>query len=124
MNDDAVIEAMAQAICDELGKQAAKDCEPHIQWAYLIDDFRNEYFDIARAALAAYRKAQWAGKFAGAIDALQSAEAKLARLREFVGDLAGDGCHYGDNCPPFINTRHGTCLACRCRAALDAGKGE
>lgn len=44
--------------------------------------------------------------------------ATVERMRDFVSELADEECHYADNCPPFINTRHGTCLSCRARAAL------
>lgn len=45
-------------------------------------------------------------------------KAEVGRLRDFVGELADEPCSYGDGCPAFVGTRHGTCLHCQARAAL------
>lgn len=42
-----------------------------------------------------------------------------ARLRDFAQGFADEPCHYGDDCPPF-GARHGRCLNCRARAAMEA----
>jgi len=59
---------------------------------------------------------------AGDRDAAQSTiadlKAEVGRLRDFVGELADEPCSYGDGCPAFVGTRHGTCLHCQARAAL------
>ena len=59
---------------------------------------------------------------AGDRDAAQAAiselTAQVGRLRDFVGELADEPCSYGDGCPAFVGTRHGTCLHCQARAAL------
>ena len=59
---------------------------------------------------------------AGDRDAAQAAISELTvqvgRLRDFVGELADEPCSYGDGCPAFVGTRHGTCLHCQARAAL------
>lgn len=40
-------------------------------------------------------------------------KAEVGRLRDFVGELADEPCSYGDGCPAFVGTRHGTCLHCQ-----------
>ena len=41
----------------------------------------------------------------------------VARLKDFVTEIADDDCFYRDNCPTF-GTRHGKCLRCKAREAL------
>lgn len=52
----------------------------------------------------------------------QKAQLRLTRKLEhvvaFVLELAEEGCSYGDDCPAF-GSRHGTCLACRARNAIE-----
>ena len=43
---------------------------------------------------------------------------QVERLRDFAKDFADEPCAYGDGCPPFAGTRHGTCNNCKARAAL------
>ena len=43
---------------------------------------------------------------------------KSDALRDFAKDFADEPCAYGDGCPPFAGTRHGTCMNCKARAAL------
>lgn len=40
-------------------------------------------------------------------------------LSDALLDIAEGDCHYGDNCPTFGATRHGTCDACKARYALE-----
>jgi hypothetical protein len=40
-------------------------------------------------------------------------------VMRFVRELADEPCSYGDNCPDF-GTRHGRCLHCKARRALEA----
>lgn len=49
--------------------------------------------------------------------------ALVERLRDALADFADRDCHYGDGCPPFAGTRHGTCDPCKARAALAAADG-
>jgi len=46
-------------------------------------------------------------------------EKRVIELEKFLEDISCDGCKYGDNCPPFAGTRHGTCIPCRCRKLLE-----
>ncbi len=39
-------------------------------------------------------------------------------LKDFVQEIADEGCAYGDNCPPNAGTRHGDCMPCKARRAL------
>jgi hypothetical protein len=58
----------------------------------------------------------------GGMPAARKAKAiddQLKKLKEFVGELAEADCSYGDNCPDFAGTRHGKCLPCKAREALE-----
>ena len=46
---------------------------------------------------------------------------KVNRLRDFVQELADMGCWYADNCPQFSGLKHGTCIACAAKQALETG---
>jgi hypothetical protein len=37
--------------------------------------------------------------------------------RDFIREIANDGCSYGDNCPP-TGTHHGQCRACKAKEVL------
>ena len=37
---------------------------------------------------------------------------------DLVRELAEQECKYGDGCPKFSGSRHGTCIPCKARAAL------
>ena len=50
--------------------------------------------------------------------ALAEARERIARLEGFIGDLADYDCEYGDNCPTNTGSRHGTCIPCKARKAL------
>lgn len=52
--------------------------------------------------------------------ALEAARGEAARLRSFIEGVADRDCEYGDQCPPFSGSRHGTCDGCAARAALAA----
>lgn len=60
------------------------------------------------------RKSVQEGKPDRIADLLEEAATAL----EFVQDLADESCEYGDNCPTF-GSRHGTCLNCKAREALN-----
>ena len=53
-----------------------------------------------------------------------AAQARVRVLEGFVQDFAGEPCAYGDGCPPFGGTHHGTCHPCRARAALGGSAKE
>lgn len=51
----------------------------------------------------------------------QLAEAVRERdeARAVLRDFAEYDCEYGDNCPSNAGTRHGTCVGCKARQALE-----
>ena len=63
----------------------------------------------------ATRKSVQEGKPDRIADLLEEAADAL----DFVQELADEDCSYGDNCPPFGGTRHGTCLHCRAKRVLN-----
>ena len=40
-------------------------------------------------------------------------------LKDLVQELADQGCDYDDGCPANQGTRHGRCLGCKARKALE-----
>lgn len=56
------------------------------------------------------------------IEEVKQLEAELERLRGVLGDIAEYDCAYGDNCPSNAGTRHGTCVGCKARHALEEAK--
>ena len=40
-------------------------------------------------------------------------------LKKFVEEEMENDCYYNDNCPLFVNTKHGTCNACKARYLLE-----
>lgn len=43
---------------------------------------------------------------------------KLELALSCLEDIAEGDCHYGDNCPTF-GSRHGQCISCKARKALE-----
>ena len=60
------------------------------------------------------RKSVQEGKPDRIADLLEEAATAL----EFTQELANESCTYSDGCPVF-GSRHGTCLHCKARRALD-----
>ena len=55
---------------------------------------------------------------AGRKDSVRRIARRVARLEVFAREYADEPCRYGDNCP--AGTRHGQCLRCKARAALES----
>lgn len=48
----------------------------------------------------------------------QAVMSVLESVVDLVREDAEEPCHYGDGCPSFAGTRHGTCRSCRAKRAL------
>lgn len=53
------------------------------------------------------------------IEEVKKLEAEVAHLRDTLEDFAEYDCEYEDNCPSNAGTRHGTCVGCKARQALE-----
>jgi len=101
---------------EEKVKTLAKSAEGTLASVRTADgEYKRGYGDAIEAVLSGFGM-DWGLR---TIVADIEASEKTFSPRDLVEDLAAEPCEYGDNCPP-LGTRHGECLHCKARRALQS----